>query len=363
MPDPIPHSPQAPRLAIHDASLRFGRQRALDGVSLRLMAGEIVAVLGESGCGKSSLLRLAAGLEAPDAGEIRIDGRCVAGSCMTRVTRMVPAEARGVGLMFQDHALFPHLDLLDNVRFGLHRLPRARGTAIALSRLGEVGLAGRARDYPHTLSGGEAQRVALARALAPGPRLLLLDEPFSSLDPGTRERVRADTLALLRAAGTTALLVTHDPAEAMAFSDRIVLMRAGRIVQAGTAEEIYRRPASAFAARALGAVIEVPGLAGGGRVETALGSLPVEGPAQAVRVCLRPEAIRIGPAGEGATARILERAFAGAGTRLRVAVDGLDAPLVLHAPGDGAAPPGGMVGLALDPAGAHVFPLEQDQAR
>ncbi|MDP4022584.1 ABC transporter ATP-binding protein [Methylobacterium sp. NEAU 140] len=353
----IAHTIAHPRLSVRDARLRYGRRQALDGVSLDLAPGEIVAVLGESGCGKSSLLRLVAGLEAPDAGEIRIDGQGVAGA-----GRMVPAERRGVGLMFQDHALFPHLDLLDNVRFGLHRLPRARGTALGLERLRDVGLADRARAYPRTLSGGEAQRVALARALAPDPKLLLLDEPFSSLDPGTRERVRADTLALLRSGGTTALLVTHDPDEAMGFSDRVVLMHAGRIVQAGTAEDLYRRPASPRAARALGPVIELEGRAGAGRIETALGTLPgAPGGSGPVRVCLRPEAIRTGAPGEGRPARVVGHVLGGAGPRVRLAVEGIDAAILVPVPAGALPAKGATVGLRLDPAGAHVFPAALDR--
>ena len=332
----------APRLVLDGVSRRYGRTLALDGVSLALGAGEILAVLGDSGCGKSTLLRLVAGLDEPDAGEIRVDGRLIAGP-----GRSVPPEARGIGLMFQDYALFPHLTVLANVRFGLGRLGRGEARRIALERLAEVGLAERAEDYPATLSGGEAQRVALARALAPRPRVLLLDEPFSNLDAGTRERVRADTVRVLRQAGASAILVTHDAAEAVEVADRIALMRAGRVIQCGTAEALYRSPASPAAARALGAVVEIPGRTAAGLVETPLGPLPrppalAEG---AVRVCLRPEAIRILPEGEGRPSRVLRRAFAGPTLRLDLAVDGLDAPLRLSLPPD--TPAAEVVGLGL----------------
>lgn len=339
------------RLDVSGVSRRYGRTPALEDVSLSLPPGEILAVLGRSGCGKSTLLRLIAGLDAPDAGEIRIDDRLVAGQ-----GRDEPPETRGVGLMFQDYALFPHLTVLANVRFGLRHLSSREARAVALERLAEVGLADRADSYPGTLSGGEAQRVALARALAPRPRVLLLDEPFSNLDAGTRERVRADTLAVLRQGGISAILVTHDAAEAVEFADRIALMREGRLIQCDTAEMLYRAPASPFAARALGDIVEMAGLASGGRLTTPLGTLPLPdaAPDGSVRVCLRPEAIRIVPRGEGVPGRILRRRFAGASTRIDVEVAGLDAPLRLTAAPDGIADDG--VALRLLEGGVFVFP-------
>ena len=329
--DALAASSSSARLDIRGVSRRYGRTLALDDVSLSLSPGEILAVLGDSGCGKSTLLRLVAGLDAPDAGEIRIDGRRVAGRGGDE-----PPETRGVGLMFQDYALFPHLTVLANIRFGLSHLSVAQARAVARERLAEVGLAGREESYPATLSGGEAQRVALARALAPRPRVLLLDEPFSNLDAGTRERVRADTLAVLRQDGISAILVTHDAAEAVEFADRIALMRGGRLIQCDTAETLYRAPVDPFAAKALGEIVTVAGLASGGRLTTPLGTvrLPAPAPEGAVQVCLRPEAIRIVPPGEGVPGRVLRRSFAGASTRIDVDVAGLDAPLRLTAASD-----------------------------
>ncbi|PVY88732.1 iron(III) transport system ATP-binding protein [Methylobacterium radiotolerans] len=347
--------PAASRLVVSGVSRRFGRTLALDRVSLTLEPGEIVAVLGASGCGKSTLLRLIAGLDAPDAGEIAIGGRRVAG----RGRNEAPAT-RGVGLMFQDYALFPHLTVLANVRFGLAHLGGAEAERVARERLEQVGLAHRANSYPGTLSGGEAQRVALARALAPRPRVLLLDEPFSNLDAGNRDRVRADTLAVLRRDRTGALLVTHDAAEAVAFANRIVLIHRGRIVQSGTPEAIYGAPETPFAARALGEIIEIPGRAAADRIATPLGPLPRPAalPDGDVTVCLRPEAIRLeasrGPAGNGVRASVLGRTFAGPRLRLDLAVAGLDAPLRLHLPP--AAVPGDEVGIHLLPEQAHIFP-------
>ncbi len=261
--------PVAPAaLAVEDLACRFGRVQALAGVSLAVRPGEVMALLGDSGCGKSTLLRVVAGLEAPQAGTVRLDGRLVAGPG-TRV----PPEARGVGLMFQDYALFPHL----TVR-GEHPLrpqgPAAGGPRGGRRAPGAGRLAAHAGAYPQTLSGGEQQRVALVRALAPGPRLLLLDEPFSNLDRRMRDRVREDTVALLRRTGTTALMVTHDPEEALAVATRIALMRRGRIVQVATGEALYRRPESLFAARFLADAAEIPTRIAGGRAGTPLGAVP-----------------------------------------------------------------------------------------
>lgn len=340
------------RLELRAVSRRFGAVRALDRVSLDVRSGEIVALLGESGCGKSTLLRVIAGLERADEGDVLLDGRIVG--------RAVPPEARGVGLMFQDYALFPHLTVGENVRFGLKR--DAKAGAIARERLAQVGLAARADAYPGTLSGGESQRVALARALAPRPRILLLDEPFSNLDRRTRDRVRADTVSLLAQTRATAILVTHDPEEALVFADRIVLMRAGRVVQAGRGEELYRRPVSAFAARAFGTVLEFDARCRDGRVATPFGSLSAEEFSQdcAVRVCLRAEALRLAPPGEGAAARVLRRSFAGPAAALILAIDGFEERLTLpvdhsHSPKEGDA-----VGLGLSNSGIFLFPGDAD---
>lgn len=343
--------PAASQMVVSGVSRRYARTLALDQVSLTLESGEILAVLGASGCGKSTLLRLVAGLDAPDAGEIVIGDRRVAGR-----GRNEPPATRGVGLMFQDYALFPHLTVLANVRFGLAHLSSSEARHVARERLDQVGLAHRADSYPGTLSGGEAQRVALARSLAPRPRWLLLDEPFSNLDLGNREHVRADTLALLRRDSIGAILVTHDPVEAVAFADRIALMHRGRVVQCGSADVLYNVPKTPFAARALGEIIGIPGRTADGHVATPLGPLPRPDalPDGEVKVCLRPEAIRLGPAGQGVPAIVLNRAFAGPRLRLDLAVAGLDAPLRLHLSPE--AIPGDRVGIHLVPAQAHIFP-------
>ena len=340
------------RLEVRAVSRRFGSVPALDRVSLSVRSGETVALLGDSGCGKSTLLRAVAGLERPDSGEILLDGRLVCGPGGT-----VPPEARGVGLMFQDYALFPHLTVAENVRFGLDRRPGAEARALARERLVQVALEHRADSYPGTLSGGEGQRVALARALAPGPRILLLDEPFSNLDRRTRDRVRADTLAVLRATRTTTLLVTHDPEEALGMCDRIALMRAGQVVQIGTGEDLYLRPASRFVARFFGELIEIPGRCRDGHVATPFGPVPAPGFARDAHVlaCLRPEAIRLTNPGRGLAGRILQRRFLGATALFEIAAEGLAEPIQVAVPHSDMRAPGDRVGLELDGHGRFIF--------
>ncbi len=214
-----------------------GMQVVVDGVALRLAAGEIGCLLGTSGCGKTTVLRAIAGFEPLLAGQVVLDGRVLASAG----AGLAP-EQRGVGTMFQDYALFPHLRVADNVAFGLPRRPRAVRAARVAQMLALVGLAHAARSYPHELSGGQQQRAALARALAPAPALLLLDEPFSNLDASTRARLAGELRALIKATGTTVLMVTHDQSEAFAMADRIGVMAAGRIRQWDTALGLYARP-------------------------------------------------------------------------------------------------------------------------
>ena len=265
-------------LQAQDVSVRYSRggavRPAVDGVSLSLAAGEIGVLLGPSGCGKTSLLRAVAGLERPSAGRIAMDGEVLddvaAGRC-------VAAEQRRIGMVFQDFALFPHMSVADNVAYGLHGLARARRRERVAEMLELVGLAHAASRAPHQLSGGQQQRVALARALAPAPRLLLLDEPFSSLDVELRERLAHDVRQILRRHGTTALVVTHDQLEAFAMGDAIGVMNQGRLEQWGDAYTLYHHPASRFVAQFLGHGVLAPARvvtdAQGHRVETPLGAL------------------------------------------------------------------------------------------
>jgi len=222
-------------------------QAAVDSVSLGLRAGDIGVLIGPSGCGKTTLLRAVAGLERVSAGGIVLDGETV-----SEAGRHVPAEQRRIGMVFQDYALFPHLDVGRNVGFGIHHLPRAERAARVAEVLRLVGLDGMQARYPHELSGGQQQRVALARALAPAPRLLLLDEPFSNLDVDLRERLAHEVRAILKAAGATALFVTHDQLEAFAIGDVIGVMHQGHLHQWDDAYALYHRPATRFVAEFIG---------------------------------------------------------------------------------------------------------------
>ena len=293
-----------PAIEVDGLAKAFGDVAAVDGATLRVDRGALVALLGPSGSGKSTLLRLIAGFERPDAGDVRIGGRAVAGP-----GTWVEPEARHVGMVFQHGALFPHLTVAANAAFGAPRRERAAEC------LELVGLAGRARAYPHELSGGERQRVALARALAADPEVVLLDEPFAALDAGLRERLREDVAGILRAAGTSALLVTHDQAEALSLADTVAVLRAGRVEQCGSPEEVYERPGGRWVAEFLGEVDVLPGMAGGGVVECALGRFPagpgLEGP---VEVVIRPESVGVGYRAvrePGAEAVVLQRSFFG----------------------------------------------------
>ncbi|MFP5252509.1 MAG: ABC transporter ATP-binding protein [Actinomycetes bacterium] len=234
-------------LVLDGVSKSYGSVAAACELRLQAAPGELLTLIGPSGCGKSTTLRLVAGLERPDSGCIRIAGDTVA-----QGRSFTPPERRRVGLVFQDHALFPHLSVARNVAFGISRLPREEqrkrtGEVLDLVRLGHL-----AERYPHELSGGEQQRVALARALAPRPAVVLLDEPFSSLDETLRAQVRADTVAALRETGTTAMLVTHDQTEALSTGDRVVVMNAGVIEQADTPQRVFEAPASRFVASFMG---------------------------------------------------------------------------------------------------------------
>jgi iron(III) transport system ATP-binding protein len=309
--------------AIHAADITksFGATKAVDAATVSVEPGHVVALLGPSGSGKTTLLRVIAGFEAPDAGTVEIAGRLVAGTGTWE-----EPDRRRVGMVFQDGALFPHLTVGANVAFG-HPRPGRGEECLEL-----VGLAHRARSYPHELSGGERQRVALARALAVDPEVVLLDEPFASLDAGLRATLREEVASILRDAGASALLVTHDQQEALSLADKIVLMRGGRVEQVGAPEEVYARPSSRWAAEFLGAVDVVPGTATDGVVTCELGSFPTNGQAVGggpVDVLVRPEAISIAVGGAGGAgggtrsvrATVVQRAFYGPDqlVRLRLA--------------------------------------------
>ncbi len=298
-------------LEIDSVTVRFEDHRAVDDVSLALDPGHVLAVLGPSGCGKSTLLRAIAGIEDLDAGRVAYAGRDLAG---------VPTHKRGFALMFQDGQLFPHQSVAGNVGYALRLRDGSR--AAQRSRVQDllelVGLPGYGARSPATLSGGERQRVALARALAVQPRLLLLDEPLSALDRTLRERLAADLRGILSAAGTTALLVTHDQEEAFAVADRMAVMRAGRVVQSGTVAEVWRAPVDSEVAAFLGYATVVDG-APARRVLAAGGAAVPEGP---VAVALRRSALR--RTADGAlTGQVLTARLTPEVTRLVVEVDGV----------------------------------------
>ncbi len=304
-------------IRLAEVTKRFGTVTAVDQASLCVARGEVVALLGPSGCGKTTLLRLIAGFEQPDAGTVTIGGRDVAGS-----DAWVAPEARRVGMVFQDYALFPHLTVEGNVGFGLAR--RERGSRVP-ELLAIVGLDGLGRRYPHELSGGQQQRVALARALAPAPELVLLDEPWSNVDPFLRETLRAEVAEIIRPLGVTVLLVTHDREEAFSLADRIALMRNGQVVQEGTAEELYFAPASRWAAEFVGAANVLTGRVIDGRVETAIGAFPANGAnlrADAL-VLVRPELLELEPSAAGA-AEVVGREFRGHDVFYRVRLDDME---------------------------------------
>jgi iron(III) transport system ATP-binding protein len=293
-------------LRIRGLAKSYGPVAAVAGVDLEVDAGSTCALLGPSGCGKTTILRLIAGLEQPDAGEIAVGERTLNGP-----SEFVAPERRRIGMVFQDYALFPHLDVAGNVGYGLGRSPDRDRVAEVL---GLVGLAADANRPVHELSGGQQQRVALARALAPTPDLILLDEPFSNLDAGLRDRLRQEVREILTKAGVTTLFVTHDQAEALSIAESVAVMREGRVEQAGTPEEIYSRPATRWVGRFLGEIEVVPGEAAAGRVECELGSFSTEhGVAGTVDVLIRPESIAIGLSGpDGAAgAEVIGRRFYG----------------------------------------------------
>jgi iron(III) transport system ATP-binding protein len=275
-------------VVLRGVSRAFGDVVAVDAIDLELADGALTSLVGPSGCGKTTTLRLIAGFDQPDAGEIVVHGTTVVGPGV-----LVPPEQRRIGVVFQHLALFPHLDVGRNIAYGLRHLDKPQRAARVDELLELVGLPGTARRLPHELSGGMAQRVAVARALAPEPRVVLLDEPFSSLDVGLRAELRAEIRRILRAAGVTALLVTHDQAEALSMGDRVAVMFRGRIEQIGSPEEVYGRPASVEVGTFLGDANPVPGRAQGGRVTTALGVVDAEVPDGAVTVLLRPEDVEL----------------------------------------------------------------------
>lgn len=345
---------EPPGLEVQELSHRFDQRLVVDHVSFSIARGSVHCLVGPSGCGKTTTLRLIAGLETLQQGRIWIHGRLVAEPGWS-----LPPEKRRVGLMFQDFALFPHLSVAENVGFGLRHLDRAERARRVRRLLERVDMADFADRYPYMLSGGEQQRVALARALAPEPDLMLLDEAFSALDTTLRTQIREETLTILREAGTSTLLVTHDAEEAIRAGDIIHAMLAGRIVQSGTPAELYAQPKHPFVASFFGPVNSFRTRVRGGRAATPIGNVPADGLAEGAQalVIVRPEGIRLKRVadGEPAQARLLDRRDLGPihliwlglpdGSRVKVRETGR-VELGIGDP----------VAVQLDPAHVFVFP-------
>jgi iron(III) transport system ATP-binding protein len=331
---------------------QFDAREALADISFTIAPAEVVCLLGASGCGKTTLLRIAAGIDRPTQGSILLDRQVIESE-----TVHMPPENRSIGLVFQDYALFPHMTILENVMFGLNRLPKSEARAVAMQGLARLGLADLAQQPPEKLSGGEQQRVALARAIAPRPRMLLMDEPFSNLDRRMRDSVRDETVALLRETRVTTMIVTHDPEEAMRIADRIVLLRKGRIEAIGTAERLYRQPPSLFAARFFTELNEIGGRVHKGRVETPVGTFPAKTLAEGAQaiVAIRPQGLKIRPAGMCLPARLVARRFVGEVESVEFLVQGIDRPLKARLTGSVNAKSGNDVGLEIDVNEVLVF--------
>ena len=356
-----------PRLALESLHKSYGASTAVADVSLSVAPGEVVCLLGPSGCGKSTTLRIAAGVEQQDFGCVRIDGDCVSDT-----SKHQPPESRSVGLMFQDFALFPHLTVARNVSFGLRKIPRTSRSRIALEYLARVGMEGHADKFPHELSGGEQQRVALARALAPRPRVMLMDEPFSGLDNRLRDDVRDTALAVLKEEGAAVLLVTHDPEEALRMADRIALMRDGKIVQIGAPYHIYNNPVDRTTAAFFSDLNVIHGDVISRQTDTPFGLFLTPGLVDGadVEIIVRPQHLKIEldegeppkpniKTGVPAPGTVARSRFMGPGSLIEVRMDHDDSILRATLPGVFTPEPGTRVWLSLRRESCFLFPCAQ----
>lgn len=356
-----------PRLEVRALSRVFEGRAVVDDVSLSLVAGQVTCLLGPSGCGKSTTLRIIAGVERQDAGSVISDGRVVSDDHLH-----LPPEDRAIGLMFQDFALFPHLSVADNVAFGLPR--RAPGRMQRVEQLLErVALSGFGAKFPHELSGGEQQRVALARALAPSPRILLMDEPFSGLDERLRDGIRDDTLALLKEEGAAVLLVTHEPHEAMRMADEIALMRGGRIVQRGAPYNIYNSPVDRQAAAFFSDINVLEAVVEGALTQTPFGQFLAPGLSDGthVDIVIRPQHLKLdfdraghGPRptvkdGTAARGTVVRARFMGRESLVEFRMDFGDVILRATVPGVFMPAPGTVMWLMIRRDRCFVFPQDQ----
>lgn len=342
---------QIHKLIAENVSCRYGDTTIVDAANLTLEPGQITALVGTSGAGKSTLLRLLCGLETPSAGRI-LHGE----TPLSDGGIIVPAERRRIGIVFQDFALFPNLTAAQNIAFGLAHLPQTERERHAADWLKRISLTARADAYPHQMSGGEQQRVAIARALAPKPVALLMDEAFSGLDPALRDEVRQTALSAVADLGIPALLVTHDASEAMLFADHIAIMRAGRIIQQGTPEQLYAQPIDEDTAAALGPLIKLAGHwnAASGEIETVFGNFPHSAPANSSNfvVGIRPEAF-VPDASSSIQANILTARRNGPLMQLTLERNGAKATILV--PANGKVHNASQISLGLNPELCFVF--------
>ena len=341
-------------VVLEDVSKRYlpGFPPAVAHLSLDLKRGEILALLGPSGCGKTTTLRLIAGFEVPDRGKIYLDGRPMAEGQV-----WIPPEVRRIGMVFQDYALFPHLTLLENVTFGICANGRKEKDLKGMEALGMVGMSGLAKRYPHELSGGQQQRVALARALAPGPLVILLDEPFSNLDTDMKTEMRREMEKILRSSGMSAIVVTHDQEEAFSMADRVGVLNSGSLEQLATPEILYHTPATRFVADFVGEADFLPGEVRDGIV-TEVGTLPDgSGLPKGTRVemMIRPDDVDFEPCNDG-NGLIEGRKFRGSENRYSIT---LPSGLCLRSSqsSDRLLPEGTRVKILVQPNHLVIFPL------
>jgi iron(III) transport system ATP-binding protein len=344
----------AASLSFKELCHAYGTSIILKKINLEIEPGQVVCLLGPSGSGKTTLLRLVAGLEQPYSGSIAMNGQKVSSA-----NRLLPPEKRGIGLVFQDFALFPHMSILDNVCFGLNRQPKAQAVKHAMALLQRVGLAAYADQYPNALSGGEQQRVALARALAPRPGILLMDEPFSGLDSRLRDIVRDETLAILRETRATTIIVTHDPEEALRMGDKIVLMRDGEIKQMGAPSSLYHSPSDIFVANFFSELNVFKAAIEQGRLITPLGPIPSQGLKNGTMAfgCVRLSAVKVSvDEVRGAQqAQIKHRRFLGEMELLELYVQGHSSPIRARVPAGSISQQQNLLYVYANLAGTMVF--------
>ena len=341
-------------ITFENVSHTYGRQQSVTDISFQIEGGQVVTLLGPSGCGKTTLLRLAAGFESPISGQVAQDG-----NILSSPTILVAPERRQMGLVFQSYALFPHMTIGENIRFGMKQTDSEAEIYLA-ELMQEMDLSDMETKFPHELSGGQQQRVALARALAPAPRLILLDEPYSGLDSRLRERVRDKMLHILRQTGTAALMVTHDAEEAMFMSDRIVVLRNGQVVQSGRPVNLYCQPNSSFVAEFFGEVNRVDGVVANKKVSTPLGDFDAPDDlhnGNEASVIIRHEAMFIDPGNDGVIAEVMESRLLGRASLIHLSVPTGRSEIHLHAriPGLNSIEAGSQVRVRVDPSQAFVF--------